>query len=251
MKKIIRIIMALTFVFGLVGITAQASTSDAALTLSYTGSAKVGETITLNINLSDKANLSTLMFNLSYPGDKLELLELEENQKVISGISEVNKTAKGKVSVSALTLDSWNTGGVAFTAKFKILKAGAEVNFEITEACLGDFDGTDVTQSVSANSDKKITFSEKSGSVNGETKSDEEQLDKTETGVQGSDGKNTLAEFHKTTTEGNEVSDTSVFESHRSNSTDFSEIITFVIVVSVLVALAVAIYIIIRKKKVL
>lgn len=251
MKKVISIIIALTFVFGLVGITSQAATSDAALTLSYTGSAKAGETIALNINLSDKANLSTLMFNLNYPGDKLELLELEENEKVISGISEVKKAEKGKVSVSALTLDSWNTGGVAFTAKFKILKAGAQVNFEITEACLGDFDGTDVTQSVAANSDKKITFSEKSGSVNGETKSDEEQPDKTETGVQGSDGKNDSAEFHQTTTGGNEDSDISASESHRSNSTDFSGIITFAIVVSVLVVLVVAVYIIIRKKKVL
>lgn len=250
MKKVISIIIVLTFVCGLVGVKAWAATSNAALTLSYSGSAKVGETVTLNINLSDKANLSTLMFNLRYSADKLELLELEENQKVISGISEVNKDEKGKVSVSALTLDSWNTGGVAFTAKFKILKAGAEVNFEITEACLGDFDGTDVTQSVAANSDKKITFPENGGNINDATKSDEEQPDKTENGVQGDDSKAVSDESEKIAAGGNESADTSVSEINGSGNTDSSGVIISAIVVSTLVISAAAVYVITRKKKV-
>lgn len=251
MKKVISIIMILTFIYGLVGFKAWAVTSNAALTLSYSGSTKVGEIVTLNINLSDKANLSTLMFNLNYPADKLELLELEENQEVIRGISEVYKAEKGKVSVSSLTLDSWNAGGVAFTAKFKILKARAEVNFEITEACLGDFDGTDVTQAVAANSDKSITFSENGGSVNDATKSDDEQPYKTENGVQGSDSKYVSDEFEEIAVGDNESADTLASEINRSDNTDSSGVIISVIVVSTIVISVAAVYVITRKKKVL
>lgn len=167
MKKTISILMALVLALSMCAMTAFAATPASLTVKSSASQAKVGDVITVTVDLSANSAIATLRFFLKYDAASVEPVGLPAYNPDASGVdaeqaafgivdgifnmSTANWRENGGMSVTSITGGNGVTaGGTLFKAQFKVLKANPTFTLELAYAT----DKTDAEMNVSCNSVK-------------------------------------------------------------------------------------------------
>lgn len=163
MKKTISILMALVLALSMCAVTAFAA-SPATLTVkSSAAQAKVGDVITVTVDLGANSGLASLKFLVKYDSASVEPVGLpaynpdpDKNEQtgfgVVDGLftsSMANWGENGGVSITATLLrGTVNAAGTMFRAQFKVLKTNPTFSVVVMEA----YDSGDSEVTVTGNS---------------------------------------------------------------------------------------------------
>jgi len=170
MKKTLSILLALALVLCMGTVTVFAApTTDAYMTLtSDVSSAKVGDVVTFTVTAyPDSAQgLSAIGFSVKYDPAAFELVSTT-NPNYFPG-SSFYTDVPGSANYSAATEGVINSAGTVVTVSLKVLKTNSEVRLDVDCFGLGDYDATDVFESVIANSAGKTAITIACAHVYGE-----------------------------------------------------------------------------------
>lgn len=128
--------------------TTYASDLSAELKMNYQ---KKDDFVNVQIDISEKSNLGTLMFDVIYDSKSLEVVSSSPDDKIFS-MTEVNDKENGQILFSAISVDGASSGGTLLNIKFKMIGDTSTVKLNIKEATLADDNFTDVLNQVKANS---------------------------------------------------------------------------------------------------
>lgn len=152
MKKTLSILLALALVLSLGVMTVFAATTDGKVVLTADKSAaKVGDVITFTVTATpDSTNgLGALDFNVQYNPAKFELVSASD--AAYFNTVSFNTAVAGNLQYSGTALAAVTTTGPVVTFQLKVLESNGVVDLVVTSYALGDFDGTDATDSAIAN----------------------------------------------------------------------------------------------------
>lgn len=138
MKKIASAVLALVLAFSMVAVCFAAEAPMSVKT--DVPAAKVGDVVTVTVDVVANSNLGSLQFSLTYNPEEFEYVADTAKNGNVFGNASINADATpGKVLYVAATDDAVNAAGTLLTAKFKVLKTGASFGVEVEEA----YDGND------------------------------------------------------------------------------------------------------------
>lgn len=154
MKKTLSILLALALVLslGVMTVFAAPATTDGKVVLTADKSAaKVGDVITFTVTATpDSTNgLGALDFNVQYNPAKFELVSASD--AAYFNTVSFNTAVAGNLQYSGTALAAVTTTGPVVTFQLKVLETNGVVDLVVTSYALGDFDGTDATDSAIAN----------------------------------------------------------------------------------------------------
>lgn len=152
MKKTLSILLALALVLSMGVMTVFAATTDGKVVLTADKSAaKVGDVITFTVTATpDSTNgLGALEFNVKYNPAKFELVSASD--AAYFNTVSFNTAVAGNLQYSGTALAAVTTTGPVVTFQLKVLESNGVVDLVVTSYALGDFDGTDATDSAIAN----------------------------------------------------------------------------------------------------
>lgn len=154
MKKTLSILLALALVLslGVMTVFAAPATTDGKVVLTADKSAaKVGDVITFTVTATpDSTNgLGALDFNVQYNPAKFELVSASD--AAYFNTVSFNTAVAGNLQYSGTALAAVTTTGPVVTFQLKVLESNGVVDLVVTSYALGDFDGTDATDSAIAN----------------------------------------------------------------------------------------------------
>ncbi|MDO4153683.1 MAG: cohesin domain-containing protein [Clostridia bacterium] len=152
MKKTLSILLALALVLSLGVMTVFAASTDGKVVLTADKSAaKVGDVITFTVTATpDSTNgLGALDFNVQYNPAKFELVSASD--AAYFNTVSFNTAVAGNLQYSGTALAAVTTTGPVVTFQLKVLETNGVVDLNVTSYALGDFDGTDATDSAIAN----------------------------------------------------------------------------------------------------
>ncbi len=161
MKKTISILMALVLALSMCAMTAFAAvSSDAQINLSVNvASAKPGDVITVTVSAKadSKEGLGALDFDLIYDTSAFEYVAGSFKDAAYFSSASLNDQIAGKLVYSGTQLDAVKTNGTIATAQFKVLKTAQTLKLDLSKGVgLGDYDSTDITAAVLANSTTSV-----------------------------------------------------------------------------------------------
>lgn len=165
MKKTISILMALVLALSMCAVTAFAATSsDAQINLSVNASsAKPGDiiTVTVSAKADSKQGLGALGFRILYDTDAFEYVAGSFKDAKYFGSSSLNDKVSGQLTYAAAQEEAVTVNATVATAQFKVLKTSKtiELTFDFPAGVvgLGDYDTTNITDAVIANSTTSVT----------------------------------------------------------------------------------------------
>lgn len=152
MKKTLSILLALALVLSLGVMTVFAATTDGKVVLTADKSAaKVGDVITFTVTATPDSTLGigALDFSVQYNPAKFELVSASD-AAYFSSVS-FNTAVAGNLQYSGTALNAVTTTGPVVTFQLKVLETNGVVDLVVTSYALGDFNGTDATDSAIAN----------------------------------------------------------------------------------------------------
>lgn len=155
MKKIISIILAIVMTMGVFSVYAFATDTPVVTVKSDVASAKVGDVVTVTVDLAKDSKLCALGFDIKYDENYFEVATFNENgftngTKLFEGftLEYVNAFNKGIVKYAATTVNPvTDAAAPLMQVKFKVLKTGGSFELDVTEAYTSENqkDQTDVT----------------------------------------------------------------------------------------------------------
>lgn len=165
MKKTISILMALVLALSMCAVTAFAATSsDAQINLSVdASSAKPGDiiTVTVSAKADSKQGLGALGFRILYDTDAFEYVAGSFKDAKYFGSSSLNDKVSGQLTYAAAQEEAVTVNAAVATAQFKVLKTSKTIkltfDFPAGVVGLGDYDTTNITDAVIANSTTSVT----------------------------------------------------------------------------------------------
>ena len=165
MKKTISILMALVLALSMCAVTAFAATSsDAQINLSVNASsAKPGDiiTVTISAKADSKQGLGAVGFRILYDTDAFEYVAGSFKDAKYFGSSSLNDKVSGQLTYAAAQEEAVTVNATVATAQFKVLKTSKtiELTFDYPAGVvgLGDYDTTNITDAVIANSTTSVT----------------------------------------------------------------------------------------------
>ncbi|MGN0555433.1 MAG: cohesin domain-containing protein [Candidatus Fimenecus sp.] len=154
MKKTLSILLALALVLsmGVMTVFAAPATTDGKVVLTADKSAaKVGDVITFTVTATPDSTLGlgALDFNVQYNPAKFELVSASD--AAYFNTVSFNTAVAGNLQYSGTALNAVTTTGPVVTFQLKVLATNGVVDLVVTSYALGDFDGTDATDSAIAN----------------------------------------------------------------------------------------------------
>lgn len=152
MKKTLSILLAFALVLSLGVMTVFAATTDGKVVLTADKSAaKVGDVITFTVTATPDSTLGigALDFSVQYNPAKFELVSASD-AAYFSSVS-FNTAVAGNLQYSGTALNAVTTTGPVVTFQLKVLETNGVVDLVVTSYALGDFNGTDATDSAIAN----------------------------------------------------------------------------------------------------
>ena len=140
-KKFLSILMATILILSVFPVT-LAQASDCAITFTAETDAqnvKVGDTVSVSVNMSEYNNLGALTLYVNYDSTALEILDVQTNNAF--GYEEFNTDyGSGKLAYLIASLDTKTVSGTLFTIQFEVLKEGCtEVSLTVDELTDIDF----------------------------------------------------------------------------------------------------------------
>lgn len=165
MKKTLSILMALVLALSMCAVTAFAATpSDAQINLSVNASsAKPGDiiTVTVSAKADSKQGLGALGFRILYDTDAFEYVAGSFKDAKYFGSSSLNDKVSGQLTYAAAQEEAVTVNAAVATAQFKVLKTSKTIkltfDFPAGVVGLGDYDTTNITDAVIANSTTSVT----------------------------------------------------------------------------------------------
>lgn len=158
MKKVLSVVVALVIALSSLAVFAFAAGTPVISIQADTSTAKVGDTVKVNVNVSEKSDICALTFHLNYDADKLELV----STAVKGGFAEpiLNTNIAGKVIYAAATIDPISSDAATLLeVEFKVVKTGGKISINVIEAYVaveGNNDGKNVTSEVAKEAAKTI-----------------------------------------------------------------------------------------------
>ena len=140
-KKFLSILLATILILSVFPVT-LAQASDSAITFSAETDAKnvkVGDTISVSVNMSEYRKLGALTLVVNYDSTSLKILDVQS--KNAFGYEEFNTDyGSGKLAYLIASLDTKTVSGTLFTIQFEVLKEGCtEVSLTVNELTDIDF----------------------------------------------------------------------------------------------------------------
>lgn len=137
-KKILCVLLALSFVFASVSVSMTAfAASDMTFTVSNVKKASAGDTVTMKVTLSDSKPVCVVNPTVEYDAEKLEFVSATNGDVFPSGAFMIGEAHEGKVRILYYN-GTTNTqkNGTVCTLKFKVLKGAtgyADVKLDFPE----------------------------------------------------------------------------------------------------------------------
>lgn len=137
-KKIICVLLALSFVFASVSVSMTASAaSDMAFTISNVKKASGGDTVTMKVTLSNSKPVCVVNPTVEYDAEKLEFVSATNGDVFPSGAFMIGDAHEGKVRILYYNgTENVQKNGTVCTLKFKVLKGAtgyADVKLDFPE----------------------------------------------------------------------------------------------------------------------
>ena len=134
-KKFLSILLATILILSVFPVT-LAQASDNAITFTAETDAqnvKVGDTVSVSVNMSEYNNLGALTLYVNYDSTALEIVDVQTNNAF--GYEEFNTDyGSGKLAYLIASLDTKTVSGTLFTIQFEVLKEGCtEVSLTVDE----------------------------------------------------------------------------------------------------------------------
>ena len=124
-KKFLSILLATILILSVFPVT-LAQATDSAITFSAETDAKnvkVGDTVSVSVNMSEYNNLGALTLYVNYDSTALEIVDVQTNNAF--GYEEFNTDyGSGKLAYLIASLDTKTVSGTLFTIQFEVLKEG-------------------------------------------------------------------------------------------------------------------------------
>ena len=157
-KKILCVLLALSFVFASVSISMTAyAASDMAFTISNVKKASGGDTVTMKVTLSNSKPVCVVNPTVEYDAEKLEFVSATNGDVFPSGAFMIGDAHEGKVRILYYNgTENLQKNGTVCTLKFKVLKGAtgyADVKLDFPE------------NSVVNAKEQAVKFTNKSGRV--------------------------------------------------------------------------------------
>lgn len=137
-KKILCLLLALSFVFASVSVSITASAaSDMTFSISNVKKAVPGDTVTMKVTLSNSKPVCVVNPTVEYDAEKLEFVSATNGDVFPSGAFMIGEAHEGKVRILYYNgVDNTQTNGTVCTLKFKVLKGAtgyADVKLDFPE----------------------------------------------------------------------------------------------------------------------
>lgn len=137
-KKILCVLLALSFVFASVSISMTVSAaSDMAFTISNVKKASGGDTVTMKVTLSNSKPVCVVNPTVEYDAEKLEFVSATNGDVFPSGAFMIGDAHEGKVRILYYNgTENLQKNGTVCTLKFKVLKGAtgyADVKLDFPE----------------------------------------------------------------------------------------------------------------------
>ncbi|MBE6755498.1 MAG: hypothetical protein IJF20_01810 [Clostridia bacterium] len=137
-KKILCVLLALSFVFASVSVSMTASAaSDMAFTISNVKKASGGDTVTMKVTLSNSKPVCVVNPTVEYDAEKLEFVSATNGDVFPSGAFMIGDAHEGKVRILYYNgTENVQKNGTVCTLKFKVLKGAtgyADVKLDFPE----------------------------------------------------------------------------------------------------------------------
>ncbi len=157
-KKILCVLLALSFVFASVSVSMTASAAaDMTFTISNVKKASAGDTVTMKVTLSDSKPVCVVNPTVEYDAEKLEFVSATNGDVFPSGAFMIGEAHEGKVRILYYNgTENVQKNGTVCTFKFKVLKGAtgyADVKLDFPE------------NSVVNAKEQAVKFASKSGRV--------------------------------------------------------------------------------------
>ena len=173
MKKLLSCVMAAVLCIGMLmpGVYAYTATTDGSVALSADRTeAKIGDIVTFTVTATpdSRLGLGALDFNVQYNPAQFELVSASDAAYFY--LVGFDTAVAGKLQYSGTSLKAATTTGPVVTFQLKVLETNGVVDLVVTSYALGDFDGTDATDSAIANAGSAATVSVACAHANGDTR---------------------------------------------------------------------------------
>lgn len=157
-KKVLCIILALSFVFASVSVSMTASAaSDMTFTISNVKKAKPGDVVTMKVTLANSKAVCAVNPTVEYDAEKLEFVSATNGDVFVANAFMIGEAHEGKVRILYYNgVTNTQKNGTVCTLKFKVLKGAtgyAEVKLDFPENSVVDA------------KEKAISFVNKAGRV--------------------------------------------------------------------------------------